>query len=277
MMQTIFKSFGIDTYGFIDASLCRMANQRLFSDMPKDARVVFILFPYYCGDCEKKISAYGAVYDYHLFAKEFFSSLENLIKEKYPESFAKGFADHSPYLECEGAAKAGLGIIGDNSLLITKKYSSFVFIGELVTSLTREELMAEGIPEGDGTVKRCEGCAACRAACPAGCAGKAQRDMCLSALTQKKGELSENETELIRQGGSIWGCDICQRVCPYTVSAKENGTIYTPIGFFKSSYISSEISEKIEKMDKPTFERYPFAWRKRATIQRNIEIIRGKK
>lgn len=276
-MKSVFEGFGIDTYGFIDARKCRCANARLYSQMPSDARVVFFIIPYYCGDCGERISAYGAVYDYHIFAKELFASLEKRIAEKYPESFARGFADHSPYLECEGAARAGLGVIGENSLLITEKYSSYVFIGELVTSLSEDDLILEGIPKGDGRINACEGCGLCRFSCPAGCAGKADRTGCISSLTQKKGELSEEEAGRIRQGGSIWGCDICQRVCPYTKRATEKGTVYTPLSFFRDSYIDSHIEEKIESMDQETFSRYPFAWRKRATVLRNIEIIRGKK
>ncbi len=274
MIRDILLKFNIDTAAFVPASLCRAANERLFLAVPENANVVFMIFPYFCGDADKKLSAYGAVYDYHGFAKEVFSSLEAYINEKYPHRFAKGYADHSPYLECEGAARAGLGTIGKNSLLITEKYSSYVFIAELVTTLSADELAREGIPAGSGELTHCEDCGACIAACPSGCAGSEGRDLCISHLTQKKGELSEEEKALIIKGGSIWGCDICQAVCPHTKKAINKGTLKTPIPYFKDSYLGDSPIEKIEQMDDKTFSLYPFAWRKRPTIERNITLLK---
>lgn len=272
-MRKIFEKFSIDHYAFVSADILREANSRLFSQMPDGAQVIFMLFPYYCGDCDKKISAYGAVYDYHHFAKNVFSLLEEHISKKYPERFVRGFADHSPYLECEGAAMAGLGVMGKNSLLITKKYSSYVFIGELVTTLTKEELTLEGIPEGNGKVQKCIGCSACETACPSDCIRLCDRSFCLSSISQKKGELSIKEAAFLKEGKSIWGCDKCQQVCPYTQAAIENGTICTPIEFFKDSYIGKDPAKAIREMNDEVFSRYPFAWRKRKTVERNIAII----
>ena len=198
------------------------------------------------------------------------------FEEKYPSSYHKGFADHSPLAECSGAAMAGLGILGEHSLLINEKYSSFVFIGEYITDLSREELILEGIKEGSKKAERCIQCGLCSAACPAGCADKRERDECISEITQKKGELTKRETELIIRGKSVWGCDICQNACPYTKKAIEKKTVYTPIEFFKSSAITENVFEKIPAMDRETFEKYPFAWRKRGPIERNIEILKEK-
>lgn len=272
-MPDILSRFNIDSFAFISAEKCRIGNARLHASLPKDCNVIFMLFPYFSGNCHGKISAYGAVHDYHFFAKEVFSFLEKYFLENYPESFTKGYADHSPFLECEGAAAAGLGVLGDNSLLITEKYSSYVFIGELVTTVSGEELISMGIPEGNGNIGTCIHCGACRNACPSKCAGGPSRDNCISGVTQKKGTLTYDEIQIIKSGGSIWGCDVCQEVCPYTKKAKEENTIYTPIEFFRSSYLGNDPEKKISQMDKDVFERYPFAWRKRATIERNIDIL----
>lgn len=276
MIRDILLSFNIDSFAFVKGADCKTANCRLRNALPDNTNVIFMLFPYYCGNGKGKISAYGAVHDYHSFAAELFSALADYFSVKYPEKFFKGYTDHSPYLECEGAALASLGILGENSLLITEKYSSFVFIGEAVTTLSETDLAAEGIPKGRGIIERCEGCMACAASCPSGCAGGKDRNLCISALTQKKGELSENEKELILSGGSIWGCDICQNECPHTKKALKEGTVYTNIDFFKNSYIGKNPDRAIEKMDDNTFSLYPFSWRKRETIQRNIDILKEK-
>ena len=273
MMLKILSKYNIDSFAFIDAKNCKVGNLRLHSTLPEECNVIFMLFPYFSGNCDKKISAYGAVHDYHFFAKELFSDLENYFLENYPESFTKGYADHSPFLECEGAAAAGLGVLGDNSLLITKKYSSYVFIGELITTVSREELISLGIPEGDGNIDTCIHCGACKSACPSKCAGGTDRSNCISSVTQKKGALTYDEIQIIKNGGSIWGCDICQESCPYTKKAKEENTIYTPIEFFRRSYLGIDPEKKIPLMGKDDFERYPFAWRKRATIERNINLL----
>ncbi len=272
-MRDILSKFNIDTFAFIEAEKCKVANERLHSALPEGCNVIFMLFPYFCGNCDGKISAYGAVHDYHFFAREVFSLLEKYFSENFPEDFTKGYADHSPFLECEGAAMAGLGVLGDNSLLITEKYSSYVFIGELVTTVSREKLLSLGIPEGNGNIEECLHCNSCKSACPSRCAGSIDRDNCISSTTQKKGELTYDEIQFVKSGGSIWGCDVCQEVCPYTIKAKRKNTIYTPIDFFKSSYLGKDPEKQIPQMDNDTFERYPFAWRKRQTVERNINIL----
>jgi len=275
MIRDILQKFNIDSFAFIPAVLCRAGNQRLYSSVEGMKNVIFMLFPYYCGDCGGRISAYGAVQDYHFFARQVFEELCNYIEISYPGKKAAGFADHSPYLECEGAALAGLGVIGENSLLISEKYSSYVFIGELVTDLCAEELISEGVSEGAGVLSRCEGCDACLRACPSGALLRGERETCISALTQKKGELSEDEAALIKRCGSIWGCDVCQSVCPHTKKAFSDGTVYSPIPYFKDSLIKGDPADAILQMDEAEFARYPFAWRKKATVVRNIAVIRG--
>jgi len=279
MIADILREFNIFEFGAIGAERLEGGNLRLFDSLPKGAplNVIFMLFPYYTGKCEG-ISKYACVHDYHYFAKEVFERLEEYFALSHPAAFARGFSDHSPFRECRGAAMAGLGILGKHSLLINEKYSSFVFIGEFITDLSKAELEGEGIPFHNGEIQYCEGCSLCSLACPAACAASHSREACLSAITQKKGELSPDEEEMIARTSLIWGCDACQDACPHTKKAIEKGTIYSSIPYFLASRIEGDVSREILQMKDEEFKRYPFAWRGRAPIERNIRITeKGKK
>lgn len=208
--------FGICPYSAVSKRLiaCRAAER-----LPKDAKtVILFLFPYKVNAAPpKNISRYAAVPDYHAVCGERLEKIAAALKASFPQNEFACFADNSPIPEVSAAVAAGLGCRGENGLLITEKYGSFVFIGEIVTDLeVPSEIKSE----------RCIGCGKCRAACPV----SLDKSRCLSALTQKKGELSAAEIEKLRSLGSIWGCDICQEVCP------QNRTPAAPLAEFSAGY-----------------------------------------
>lgn len=222
---------------------------------------IMIAAPYYSEFKEKNISAYAIAKDYHFYFKELFGLILPILREKYPSYTFAAFADNSPIDERKAAAAAGLGIIGDNGMLITKKYSSYVFLGEIITDAPLPEATAHQIEE-------CEGCGACLRACPTGMNGS-----CLSAITQKKGELSDGEKRLIISCGSVWGCDLCQEVCPHTKRAIESGEIFTNIDYFKKDLIPILTTEELDGMSDVEFSERAYAWRGRKTIHRNLSLM----
>lgn len=255
-----FKKNCIDQYAHIPLDSCRIKKEYLIKREVPDAKSVYVfLVPYYCGnDGERTVSLYAISRDYHLFFRTLFDGLTAELKNAFPgESFA-GFSDHSPVFEVEAAASAGLGVIGDNGLLINEKYGSFVFIGEILTS---EDCGNRSIP-----ISECSHCGRCKALCP--CAGNMEN--CLSAITQKKGELSEFEIGMIRKYGSVWGCDICQLCCPMNSDINE-----TPIKFFRENRIASPEYDFIRDMPENEFYERAFSWRGKECILRNIDIVRG--
>lgn len=272
MLRNLFEKLNIEYFGAVPVSFCRPANMRLYESIPKDAFAVFMLFPYYVKNTADCLAKFAAVPDYHTFAAGVFTECEKYLNEKYPGKYIKGFADRSPLSECDGACRAGLGILGLHSMLINEKYSSFVCIGELICNLSTEELLSEGIPFGDGTVKPCEGCGKCTDNCPSRCCGTPDREACLSAITQKKRELSENESFLVLSSGYTWGCDRCALACPHSKNAKE-----TPIDFFRDGAITKDARRAVEDMDAEVFAKYPFSWRKKEIIMRNFNIVEGGK
>lgn len=226
---------------------------------------IMLAVPYLSRNFSEKhnISAYCAPRDYHLFYKYLFDKVLPLLREKYPENIFCGFADHSPLDERDAAVAAGLGVIGKNGMLITEKYSSYVFLGEIITDAL--------IPCEPKAPSYCKSCGKCLALCPMGEIGE-----CLSALTQKKGELTEAEGAYLIKYGTVWGCDICQEVCPHTIEAKKSATIYTDIDFFNENVVSFLTKEKVAAYTDEEFSERAFSWRGRDTIMRNLEIAEKK-
>jgi len=266
-VKDIFAKEHIDSIALLPFSACRVTLPRLLEELsfvPKS--VILFLMPYYV-DTPKNFSAYAASEDYHFFVKELKDRLLPCLSDAFPSRSFAIFADHSPIDERHAAVLGGLGIFGKNGLLLTEKYSSFQFIGEVISDLPIEGEEAVLFP-----LRSCEDCGACRAACPTGILRGEGTD-CLSAITQKKGELSPSERSLMRRYQTAWGCDICQNVCPYTKRAKQNGTLVTPIPFFHRNRVLSFTEEMLKNMDKETFSRRAFGWRGRAVAERNAKIL----
>ncbi len=223
--------------------------------------VIIFAIPYYTKQKGRNISAYAIPRDYHHFARLLFDGLIPKLCAKYPQYKFAGFADNSPIGEVHAAAMSGLGILGDNMMLITEKYSSYIFLGEIITD--------HPLPRKDHyEIKGCRHCGLCRASCPMGEIGE-----CLSALTQKKGELSKDEKKHLVSHGSAWGCDICSEVCPYTEAALKNGTIYSPIEFFNRQNTPMLTSELINSMSDEQFSQRAYSWRGREIILRNLKLL----
>ncbi len=225
---------------------CR-AKERL----PKDPKsIICFVFPYKVEEAPpENISRYAAVPDYHKVCGGLLETISKKLKSEYPDFEFCAFVDNSPIPEVRAAACAGLGVIGKNGLLITENYGSFVFIGEIVTDMPFET--AKNMPQN------CINCGACEKACPV----MLQKGKCLSALTQKKQPLADDEQQLIIKSGCIWGCDICQNVCPYNSKAQKSA-----IEAFYDGYRSRY--EKGESISGRAFE-----WRGERVIKRNAELL----
>lgn len=231
---------------------------RAESRLPQKSKTVIVAcFPYLLENAEYKnrnISKYAVVTDYHEVAVAKLEKAADMLRKLYPENEFAVFADNSPIPEVKAACAAGLGARGINTLLITEKYGSYVFIGEIVTDLETEIIINE--------YKSCIGCEKCIEACPAKAISKSgfNKKVCLSAVTQKKGELSHEEEKLMKECGCVWGCDICQDVCPMNKNAAT-----TEIEEFLSSPVA-HISEETEIIGRA------YEWRGRKVIERNIAI-----
>lgn len=258
------ESVGIEYYAFVDYRDCREYLPRLITAKGITPRSALIyLLPYYTGETVN-LSRYAASLDYHLAISEINSVIIKAIEEQFPTSRAIGYGDHSPIDERYSALRAGLGIRGKNGLVINETYGSYVFVADIVTDIPAEMLPVT-MPQD---IKECSGCGACLRACPTGIL-RGAGDSCLSAITQRKGELTAEECELMRKYNTAWGCDLCQSVCPYNRSPR-----ITPIGFFHRERLGELTSDILSKMSDEEFSRRAFAWRGRKTVERNLEILK---
>lgn len=261
----IFKSEKIEFAEAVPYSILTK-NPNCRRALPFDVRsVIIFLIPYFNGIKDGNISLYAVSRDYHLYCK----MLEERViprLEKLTGTCAM-LADTSPIFETEAASLAGLGVLGNHGLLINRKYSSFVFIAGVFTSVPYEQLTDKRIFEK----KYCDMCGKCISACPVGL----EKDRCISSVTQKKGELSEAEAALIKKYGKVWGCDICQLACPYTQKMIKDGTV-TDIEFFKTEAVYELTEEYLDSISSEQFRERAFSWRGKKILERNIEIC-GKK
>ncbi len=245
--------------------------------------VLMFAAPYYsrmaAGDshCRRTVSLYAVPRDYHIFFSELFAELKEKLTPEFPDVKFMCFADNSPIGEVAAASKAGLGMVGDNGLLITRRYGSFVFLSELICDIE------PGEPGREYKVERCDGCGRCTAACPCECVDASdpsadrsadKRARCLSSLTQAKSEPDEAVVSLMRGEGdapaTVWGCDACQLVCPYNEDPGE-----TQIEWFRRDLILNPTADEIESMTDDEFYKRAFSWRGRGVIGRNLKIAQG--
>ncbi len=255
-MDDISPLWGICPFDSIKDGLIEC---RAKSRLPENSKTVIVAcFPYLLSEenyINSNVSKYAVVTDYHTVALSRLESAAEKLREIYPEHKFEAFADNSPIPEVRAACNAGLGARGMNTLLITPKYGSYVFIGEIVTTLdTNCETHIQ---------KNCIGCKKCIEACPSGALSceEFKKSICLSEITQKKGVLSEEEEKLMKDCGCVWGCDICQDVCPMNKDAAE-----TPLEEFLSSPVP-HISSGCELYARA------YEWRGRKVIERNISIF----
>lgn len=164
-----------------------------------------------------KISKYAYGRDYHKVLKSRLKKLFAFIKSDVaPEAEGRYFVDSAPVSERALAARAGLGWRGKNTNLIHPRLGSFIFICELILNLE--------LPTGAPIKEACGGCTRCIDACPTDALRapyQLDSNRCISYLTiEKKDSISAEFEGKIEKW--IFGCDICQDVCPWNWKARPN-------------------------------------------------------
>ena len=160
------------------------------------------------------ISKYAYGKDYHFIIKDKLKALFNLLKKEIGNIEGRVFVDSAPIHERAWAKISGLGWIGKNSLLLNKKMGSYFFLAEIICDLDLEY---------DSSVSdHCGTCTKCIDACPTNAITESQvldANKCISYLTiENKNEIPKELSKSFNN--YIFGCDICQDVCPWNKFAK---------------------------------------------------------
>jgi len=267
-MNKLLSAENISEYAVIDFDKLSVKNPRL---LPEDVDVkstLVILMPYRHKNITVKDGLNAGLFarckDYHGYFAQLAKRLIPTL-EGFSGGRVLGFADHSPIDEKGAALMCGLGFMGKNGLLINKRYGSYVFIGEFLF----EKRLPELLHKTDGT---CLNCGACIKACPTNAICHSGTDIrnCLSFISQKK-KKAEEDTSLLSEHRTLWGCDICQQVCPHNKNVS-----YSPIPYFNEEVIDNFSFELLEGMSEENFKKYAFSYRKREVITQNFLTAVGK-
>lgn len=250
--------------------------KKVIADVAKENKIKYFgwtenafvaLFPYFVKEVSSNLSLYARGLDYHKVVKNALVPIAEKFKELGVEKVII-HCDNGEFDDRKAAFEAGLGFYGKNQMLINEKLGSYFFIGQVVTDLKFEK--------GEPLKNSCGECDRCLKGCITGVLkGEFDSKNCLSDITQRKGELTDNEKEYIKIGKSCFGCDACQRVCPFNSKLETNAFE----GFLDNRILnlkSSDLEDLSEKKFKEKFGNYAFAWRGKKVLLRNLEILKDK-
>ncbi|MFL0246536.1 tRNA epoxyqueuosine(34) reductase QueG [Candidatus Clostridium stratigraminis] len=227
--------------------------------------IISVAFPYIFDDNVQEDAIYFSKYtwgkDYHLVISKYLSEICKFIESIGGN--AVYFVDSNPLPERYIAYLSGIGFIGKNNMLITEKYGSFVFLGEIITDI---KLNPDKPKE-----QKCEACTLCLNACPTKSINKVKSipNTCLSYITQKK---DIDDSYFNKLEGRIFGCDSCQNACPFN-NRIDKSKIEALIPYEHMKNVS--INELINIDNKSFKEKYAVTscgWRGKNILQRNALI-----
>lgn len=214
-----------------------------------------------------KVSKYAYGDDYHTVIKDKLFELLNWINEEIGEVGGRAFVDSAPILERAWAAKSGLGWIGKNGNLINKGSGSFYFLSELIIDLELE-------PDKTIATNHCGTCTACIDACPTQAIESptiVNGSKCISYFTI---ELKE---EFIKQTPTwdnwIFGCDVCQDVCPWNRFAKPTLEKKFNPNQAITNFSTHDWIELTDEVFKKIFKKSPIMRTKYNGLKRNVDYI----
>jgi epoxyqueuosine reductase len=236
--------------------------------------VVSLVYNYYpeqdlAKEGSLKIAKYAYGDDYHFVIKDKLKRFVARIREEIGEVGGRAFVDSAPVMERQWAAKSGLGWLGKNSLLLNRQMGSFFFLAELILDL-------ELVP--DGPIKDyCGTCTACIDACPTDAIVANQvvdASRCISYLTIELKEAIPADFSQQMEGW-IFGCDICQDVCPWNRFSKPHQEPQFQPPADMAAMQDSDWLELTESVFKELFPKSAVKRTKYEGLKRNIRFAKA--
>ena len=261
-LQEVCKQLHIPVVGTTSWPLPREAREILRESNPCPFTAADLDVPH---ENPTNLSRYTWATDYHLVVTDYLQRLVDELKTTAPDASFSIHCDTSPLADRYIAYLAGLGFYGKNKCFINPTWGSYIVIGTVLTTLEFES----NTPMTD----TCMGCNQCITACLGQCldGNEFNYATCKSYLTQKKGDLTNDEQAIIRKSPLLFGCDVCQEVCPHN---KDLPT--TPIIEFQSiePYVDvDELESMTNKEFKAKYGHRAFSWRGKKILIRNQEYI----
>ena len=288
-----FMSCGVSKAGFLEEEAPRLEkwlNDNMHGEMRymenhfdkrldptklvDDAKsVVSLLLNYFPENTQEdpeapKLSKYAYGQDYHHVIKSKLKELHYFIEENIGEVSGRAFVDSAPVLDKAWAAKSGLGWVGKNSNLIQKQTGSFFFIAELILDLELEADYA--------TTDHCGSCTACIDACPTQAIAApyvVDGSKCISYFTI---ELKDSLPTTMQGKFDHWmfGCDVCQDVCPWNKFSKaHNEPLFNPHPDLLSM-TKNDWEEITQEVFSRVFQKSAVKRTKYSGLLRNIDFLK---
>ncbi len=271
------KYHGEMTYLSTERSLARRADPKQI--LPECKSILVLAIPYSPLPKLKddltisenfQIASYALGDDYHDVLPQKLKAIVEFIEEQLGEKIPnRYYTDSGPILERELAQRAGLGWIGKNSMLINPKAGSTFFLAEILLGIELE-------PDQPFSTDHCGTCNRCIAACPTHCIlpnRTLDSNRCISYLTiEHKNEIAENLREQI--GNWIFGCDICQQVCPWNRFSQPADSAFEPN--IPLPVLTSDLLLDPAAFNQ-RFKKSPIKRAKRRGYARNLAIAIGNK
>jgi epoxyqueuosine reductase len=209
---------------------------------PQGRSAVVVLVPYPADrpppspdDIASGIARYAQGADYHDVVDGILRRIEKTVTDAVPDAWTWRYVDTGPLSDRALAVEAGLGWIGRNGMLIDPELGSWHFIGSLLTSLENDVGAAE-------VADRCGECTACVTACPTAAIlpdRLVDSNRCLSYLTIEHRGAFPAESEKLDFAGNLFGCDICQEVCPWNASPPEGHPAFATRETYRDTPVSA--------------------------------------
>lgn len=254
---------------YMERNIDKRLDPRLLVDGAKS--IISVALNYYP---HHKQSAHAPQFAYYAYGKDYhdvvrgkLKLLFEFIRQTHPEVTGRYFSDSAPVLERFWAAQAGIGFVGKNTLLIIPSKGSFFFLGELIIDLE--------LDYDTPITENCGSCTRCLNACPTGAIEMGYRvnaEKCISYQTiENRGEISAEIAPRLKN--YVFGCDICQKVCPWNrIATPHNTSEFMPSDEFLSIDLK-KLTEMDEEEYKKLFRGSAVKRTKYTGLKRNVNAI----